>query len=55
MPSILGTRVLRREDRGFLTEGATYTADLDDPVAGLGIETCGFGIEHDLTHGPVSF
>ncbi|MEC9395178.1 MAG: molybdopterin cofactor-binding domain-containing protein, partial [Actinomycetota bacterium] len=30
MPSILGTSVLRREDRGFLTDGATYTADLDD-------------------------
>ncbi len=30
MPSILGTRVLRREDRGFLTSGAIYTADIED-------------------------
>jgi carbon-monoxide dehydrogenase large subunit len=29
--SILGTRVLRTEDRRFLTVGGTYTADLDDP------------------------
>jgi len=29
--SLLGTRVLRREDRGFLTHGATYTADLKEP------------------------
>ena len=31
MSSILGTRVLRREDLGFLTLGATYTADLNEP------------------------
>lgn len=31
MSSILGTRVLRREDLGFLTRGATYTADLNEP------------------------
>ena len=30
--SILGNRVLRREDVGFLTEGARYTADLDVPA-----------------------
>ncbi len=29
--TIIGTRVLRREDPKFLTGGATYTADLDDP------------------------
>jgi len=29
--SIIGNRVLRREDRSFLTTGATYTADVDDP------------------------
>ena len=28
--SILGTRVLRTEDPGFLTTGAVYTDDLDD-------------------------
>ncbi|MCS5679428.1 MAG: xanthine dehydrogenase family protein molybdopterin-binding subunit, partial [Acidimicrobiales bacterium] len=28
--SILGNRVLRREDRGFLTHGARFTADVDD-------------------------
>ena len=31
MSSIIGNRVLRREDRSFLTTGATYTADVDDP------------------------
>ena len=29
--SILGNRVLRREDRGFLTHGARFTADVNDP------------------------
>ena len=29
--SILGTRVLRKEDPAFLTHGARYLADLDDP------------------------
>ncbi len=29
--TIIGTRVLRKEDPLFLTVGATYTADLDDP------------------------
>ncbi len=29
--TIVGTRVLRKEDPRFLTEGATYTADLTDP------------------------
>jgi carbon-monoxide dehydrogenase large subunit len=29
--SILGNRVLRKEDPKFLTSGAVYTADLDDP------------------------
>ena len=29
--TIIGTRVLRKEDPEFLTVGATYTADLDDP------------------------
>ena len=29
--TIMGTRVQRKEDPTFLTEGATYTADLDDP------------------------
>jgi carbon-monoxide dehydrogenase large subunit len=29
--SILGNRVLRKEDPAFLTTGATYTADLRDP------------------------
>ncbi len=29
--SILGNRVLRKEDPKFLTEGATYTADIEDP------------------------
>jgi len=29
--TIVGTKVLRKEDPRFLTEGATYTADLDDP------------------------
>ena len=29
--SILGNRVLRREDVGFLTKGACYTDDLSDP------------------------
>ena len=29
--TIIGTRVLRKEDPQFLTAGATYTADLDDP------------------------
>ena len=29
--SIMGTRVLRKEDPKFLTEGATYTADVRDP------------------------
>ena len=29
--SILGTRVLRKEDPAFLTRGARYVADLDDP------------------------
>ncbi len=29
--SILGTRVLRTEDGAFLTRGARYVADLDDP------------------------
>ena len=30
--SILGNRVLRREDIGFLTEGACYTDDLKEPA-----------------------
>ena len=30
--SILGNRVLRREDVGFLTEGACYTDDLNEPA-----------------------
>ncbi len=30
--SILGTRVLRREDPAFLTVGGTYVADVRDPV-----------------------
>ena len=30
--SILGNRVLRREDPTFLTIGAKYTADLDSPL-----------------------
>jgi carbon-monoxide dehydrogenase large subunit len=30
--SILGTRVLRTEDPRFLTTGATYTADVTDPL-----------------------
>ena len=30
--SILGNRVLRREDESFLTTGATYTADLVHPL-----------------------
>ncbi len=29
--TIMGTRVQRKEDPKFLTEGAIYTADLDDP------------------------
>ncbi len=29
--TIVGTKVLRKEDPKFLTEGATYTADIDDP------------------------
>ncbi len=29
--SIMGTRVLRKEDPKFLTEGATYTADISHP------------------------
>ncbi|MCY3849951.1 MAG: xanthine dehydrogenase family protein molybdopterin-binding subunit [Acidimicrobiaceae bacterium] len=29
--TIIGTRVLRKEDPLFLTTGGTYTADLDDP------------------------
>ena len=29
--TIMGTRVQRKEDPKFLTEGAVYTADLDDP------------------------
>ena len=29
--SIMGTRVLRKEDPKFLTQGATYTADVEDP------------------------
>ena len=29
--TIMGTRVLRKEDPAFLTTGARYTADLDDP------------------------
>ena len=29
--SILGNRVVRKEDPKFLTVGGTYTADLDDP------------------------
>ena len=31
--TIIGTRVLRKEDPKFLTVGATYTADLDDSRA----------------------
>ena len=31
MSSIIGNRILRREDRSFLTTGATYTADVGDP------------------------
>ena len=30
--SILGNRVLRREDPKFLTTGALYLADLDEPL-----------------------
>ncbi len=30
--SVMGTRVLRREDPLFLTGGARYTADLDEPL-----------------------
>ena len=30
--SILGNRVLRKEDVGFLTEGACYTDDLNEPA-----------------------
>ena len=30
--SIMGTRVLRKEDPQFLTAGATYTADVQDPL-----------------------
>ena len=30
--SILGNRVLRKEDVGFLTEGACYTDDLDEDM-----------------------
>ena len=29
--SILGNRVVRKEDPKFLTAGGTYLADLDDP------------------------
>jgi carbon-monoxide dehydrogenase large subunit len=29
--TIMGTKVLRKEDPAFLTAGATYTADVDDP------------------------
>jgi len=33
----MGTRVLRKEDPKFLTQGATYTADVEDPqLAGAG-------------------
>ena len=35
--SILGTRVLRTEDPGFLTTGGVYTDDVgDDRLAGAG-------------------
>ena len=35
--SILGTRVLRTEDPGFLTRGAVYTEDVqDDRLTGAG-------------------
>jgi carbon-monoxide dehydrogenase large subunit len=38
--SILGNRVLRKEDPKFLTSGAVYTADLRDPrLAGAGYVT----------------
>ena len=38
--SILGNRVLRKEDPKFLTSGAVYTADLRDPrLAGAGVVT----------------
>jgi carbon-monoxide dehydrogenase large subunit len=38
--SILGNRVLRKEDPAFLTSGAVYTADLRDPrLAGAGYVT----------------
>ncbi len=38
--SILGNRVLRKEDPAFLTRGATYTADLTDPrLDGAGFVT----------------
>ncbi len=38
--SILGNRVLRKEDPTFLTSGATYTADLRDPrLAGAAFVT----------------
>ena len=30
-------------------------ADLDDPVALLGVETGGFGIQNDLTHGGLGY
>ncbi len=30
--SVVGTRVLRKEDPGFLSKGATYVADLDEPL-----------------------
>src|SRR3954454_19116653 len=45
--SILGTRVLRVEDPGFLTRGAVYTDDLvDDQLAG--------GAHATFVHSPVA-
>ncbi|MFA9564004.1 MAG: xanthine dehydrogenase family protein molybdopterin-binding subunit [Acidimicrobiales bacterium] len=49
--SILGTRVLRKEDPAFLTGGARYVADLDDPRLG-GAVTVVF-VRSQIAHGRI--
>lgn len=50
--SILGTRVLRSEDRKFLTTGGEYTADLTDPrLAGAAHVTY---VRSQVAHGTIN-
>ncbi len=50
--SILGTRVVRREDPAFLTRGGTYLADLDDPRL-AGAATVLF-VRSQIAHGRIA-